>query len=880
MKCLQLEFKCIKKIDHVLLYSGVQWYAGISHSIRPWLNNIQLNVLSESNIKILPVNKGIIEYFPGDKISLLMFFPEDISDNIQAWIQAVQSGEQVNYGKSGQFIINKTVELIKALDPNENLNNPTTKYNFPLDQNSLQKLTSSDEIRVIFISPLRLKRPDQDKEKGHKYYDSDYFNFNDFLRIIEIKSGQKLQSSTEYILSNKQFIWVDMAYKNSLGGIIGSLIIKGRFSEELIQLLVWGQTAGIGKNTSFGFGQYRISLKNDIFYDEFRSIKNLFLQMTTHSYLEEHLNDMDQESLDFDGINLNDVLLNKEDYINKLIEKLKNNTFIPSEFQTFHKKKKNGKYRTISVFNFTDRFVFKNLAKLLANSCDELMSSDSYAYRSGMGYHKAVQRVKELYDQGFRYGVKVDIESFFDSIPLKSIFLILEALFLFDPLLGILRKIFTEDQIGLNQGNALSPLLSNIYMIGFDQDLQKKPFRMVRFADDILILSKENNDQILQFVENVLIKYDLKLSIDKTVKVDPNIPFEFLGHLVQNGEARSIKCQENTDPTWTHLFDKNRLGGIPVYLSYYNSYARTEGETLVIEMDSEKRKIPWKEIQRLVIIGKPRVSASVIKKALEYQKGIIFSDILGNPKGAFHNIIKWINIKELVERRGNNYDHFVMNFIKTIVEAKIHNQKMMLQKREIKSELLQEILNSISNMDNIDSIRGKEGAASAEYFRHFRKLTTPFPFEKREYYPPVGPVNAMLSLGYTLLYNRLCEVLISKGYYPYEGVYHIVKGLHKALASDLMEPLRFIPERVILHLIHNHQILPEDFVDFSTHGGKCTRLNNEGFKKFLNRFEWSMNQVLKYHDKVMTHYGLLDETVSSLHNSIVLGVEYKTYRLR
>ena len=127
--------------------------------------------------------------------------------------------------------------------------------------------------------------------------------------------------------------------------------------------------------------------------------------------------------------------------------------------------------------------------------------------------------------------------------------------------------------------------------------------------------------------------------------------------------------------------------------------------------------------------------------------------------------------------------------------AKIHNQRQVLQQHEIKEPRLKELELSLKDCLEGDVLRGKEGASSAIYWQHFRDLAKPLDFPRRAYHPPEGPVNAMLSLGYSILYYRMAESLAASQLNPYEGIFHVPRGLHCALASDLIEPFRFLVDR-------------------------------------------------------------------------------------
>ncbi len=123
------------------------------------------------------------------------------------------------------------------------------------------------------------------------------------------------------------------------------------------------------------------------------------------------------------------------------------------------------------------------------------------------------------------------------------------------------------------------------------------------------------------------------------------------------------------------------------------------------------------------------------------------------------------------------------------------------------------------------------------YFQAFGTLVSPFTFPGRAFYPPKDPVNAMLSLGYTLLYNRLAAALREHGLQPRKGFFHCSGGHHYALASDLMKELRHLIDRIVLTLIHRKEVTPNDFGITRRYGKDCCRFNGKGFRTFIRRYE-------------------------------------------
>jgi len=193
---------------------------------------------------------------------------------------------------------------------------------------------------------------------------------------------------------------------------------------------------------------------------------------------------------------------------------------------------------------------------------------------------------------------------------------------------------------------------------------------------------------------------------------------------------------------------------------------------------------------------------------------------------------------------------------------------------------LKELAQKLKTAESLDSLRGYEGAAASLYFSAFGNLVTPFEFRGRVYHPPDGPVNVMLSLGYTMLYNRLASVLRVKGFNPRIGFLHKGRGAHASLASDLLEELRHIVERIVLSLIHLGEIRREDFSITQRKGVNICRLQGVGFRKYFHRFESTMAQGSSYHGgEKISYNACLDEMADKLKRSLKLNIPYRALRI-
>ena len=88
-------------------------------------------------------------------------------------------------------------------------------------------------------------------------------------------------------------------------------------------------------------------------------------------------------------------------------------------------------------------------------------------------------------------------------------------------------------KIGVIQGSPLSPLLANIYLHPFDKAMNRAGIRMVRYADDLLLLCRSEGraQHVLQHAQKQLATLKLELNRKKTQITDFNTGIEFLGHV-------------------------------------------------------------------------------------------------------------------------------------------------------------------------------------------------------------------------------------------------------------------------------------------------------------------------------------------------------------
>ncbi len=148
--------------------------------------------------------------------------------------------------------------------------------------------------------------------------------------------------------------------------------------------------------------------------------------------------------------------------------------------------------------------------------------------------------------------------------------------------------------------------------------------------------------------------------------------------------------------------------------------------------------------------------------------------------------------------------------------------------------LLRNSLHQVEQTKQLDTLRGVEGRAAAIWYGYFATIIpSDWTFAGRKSHPPADPLNALLSLGYTLATTRCVSLLVAHDLDPRVGFLHQLRPGRNSLACDLVESLRVpLVDRLVLKLIRRRQIKADSFESHSP-----WRLNPDAFRLFLREFE-------------------------------------------
>lgn len=770
------------------------------------------------------------------------------------------------------------------------LSDPVTGRNFEIvemaeaEERSIGQVASEmdiqhteEEICLEFLTPLPFK-PGKGKPRT-------YIAKTSFIRSLERRFSRLFGREIVYHSQDDRFsilpyYWNYTEIRHAsvsqpgqtqyINGCVGKLYIKGNF-KDFLPFLLLGSEVHIGAKLSNSQGYYLMHKESPGYFNSFFPNKKVIV-----SVIRDVINRYDQalpalsetEKYPFD----------ENQYADNLFQLITGDTYIPTPNIAFTIKKKNGVDRMVEQIPFRDLIVQQYLLKIISAPFDRFFEAESIGFRRGVSRQRSIEIIQAAIAEGYQYVIESDIEDFFPSVDLNILAHLLDSyipqndsclkkiLLKFIKNGYILNGVYHERVKGLAQGSPLSPILANLYLDSFDEQIKQwgllspdehgetasdskdtpsraapahtpRGVKLVRYADDFIILTKTKKDaeDVLSETEAYLSKLGLKIKKEKTAIRSMKDGFQFLGIRFERS-AVVVEGEEDT-----------KLLKKPLYIVESYLFLSLNGDAIDI---CKNRKIvetiPLRRISEIMVMEKTVLSTALLRKCTE--GNIPLTIALGT--GYYITTVKPDSKKyyDIAYEHGKKYysltDTEALCIAKEFAAGKIQNYLALFQQRFRKEQYLfinelEGVMQQMYQAGDVEQVRGLEGAAAKKIYQRLNNFIDDESFRilKRDRRSP-DRMNALLNFGYYLLFSRINATVRAVGLNPYLGFLHSPQDNYESLVCDIEELFRARIDRFIIRLINLKVVTRDDFVEAE----RGLILKKDAVRKFIEQFEAEMEK--------------------------------------
>lgn len=768
-----------------------------------------------------------------DRINLDIFFCGQDIESVQKWREVFQ-----NY--LSDPVTGKNFDILELGEVEER--------SYDILASETGQLPEEGELGLEFLTPFPF-RMDKERQRTHLTVQTFLQSFEKrFTRLFGEEIACKCEDGKFCVLP---YYWHYTEIRHPshsqpgnlqyINGCAGMLYIKGMF-KNLLPILILGSELHTGMKLSNAQGYYKLHKEPPGYFKRYFPNQKIITSVIK-DVINRYDNAMEslsaQEKFPF----------NEEKYAEELFDQIEKDTYTASPNTAFLIKKKNGVDRMMEQLDFRDLIVQQYILKTISEVFDRMFEEGSLGFRKGISRQKSVDMVRSAISEGYQYVIESDIEDFFPSVDLDILTRLLDSCI---PQNDICLKSLIQKSVrngyvlkgkhyertkGLAQGSPLSPILANLYLDSFDEQIRQWDVKMIRYADDFIILAKtkEEAEKVLSRTETFLSELGLKIRKEKTAIRHIKDGFQFLGMRFERSEVR-VEPEEEI----------KRLKK-PLYITEPYLFLSLNGDAVDIKKDRVViETIPFRRISEIMVMEKTVFSTAFVSKCTE--NNIPFTIVLNT--GYYITTIKPDSKRyyDISFEQGRMYnsltDTEILSIAKEFAAGKINNYISFFKQKYVKDQNLfigelERVVKYIYQAGNLNEVRGYEGSTAKKIYQRLNNYIddTSFHIVKRDRKNP-DRINSLLNFGYYLLFSRINATVRAAGLNPYLGFLHNPEDNYESFVCDIEELFRPRLDRLIIRLINLKAITKEDFTETE----RGFYLKKEAVKSFLNQYEAEMER--------------------------------------
>lgn len=311
--------------------------------------------------------------------------------------------------------------------------------------------------------------------------------------------------------------------------------------------------------------------------------------------------------------------------------------------------------------------------------------------------------------------------------------------------------------------------------------------------------------------------------------------------------------------------------------------------SLLFEGEDGKKHIPVEATNQLNVYSDVHISSSALRLLSKHQIRIAYFDGVGRLQG-YYMPAESSHAASCMIEQCRMYDHPLARLavVKEFEKAGFRNMLSNLRYyAKIGHDCLRAtvrdlaiLASDIDECQSVDALMLKEARARLAYYGAFDEIVSGsgFSFGRRSKRPPENEMNAMISFGNAMLYNKFLQLIWKTSLDPRIGVVHATNRRPASLNldfADIFKPL--IVDRVVFSLVNRHEIKKKEHF---TRSGNAVFLNDAGREIFIERMEKKFSAQITVDGEQMTYEWLMSKEVGKFQEMLVSGELYVPFKYR